>query len=82
MAKFIFNVGVSDIREASNIELQVPDDMTIWEYKTICVRMASAMGYSQKSIQSAFGPLESKKSNSEEYMRFLSLINEYTGSLI
>ena len=84
MAKFIFNNSVDDCREASNIELEVPHDMDIWEYKTICIRMAAAMGYSPISIEKAFGKVyETDKSN--EFKRFLSLIsstNEYSGSLI
>jgi hypothetical protein len=31
--------------------------MDINEYKVICVRMASAMGYGNKSIKNAFGDL-------------------------
>ena len=83
MAKLIFNSTVSDCREASIIEFNVPDDMDIWEYKTICIRMAAAMGYSNKSIEKAFGK-EYEESPSIEFKRFLSLIgeNEYSGSTI
>lgn len=42
-------------REASKIQFTVPDDMTIWEFKTMCVRLASAIGYTTKSIKTAFG---------------------------
>lgn len=42
-------------REASKIQLTVPVDMDIYEYRTICKRMAAAIGYTQKSIDSAFG---------------------------
>ena len=48
---------VEDIREAKEIELTVPDDMDINEFKVMCVRMASAMGYQEKSIQKSFGDL-------------------------
>lgn len=42
-------------REASKIEFTVPDDMNIWEYKVMCIRLASAIGYAPKSIDTAFG---------------------------
>tara|TARA_R110001592_G_scaffold144611_3_gene367886 strand:+ start:5616 stop:5843 length:228 start_codon:yes stop_codon:yes gene_type:complete len=45
----------SDGREASKIEFDVPADLTIEEYHTICVRMAHALGYHHKSISSKFG---------------------------
>jgi hypothetical protein len=61
MGKLIFNYTDKDFidssREASKIEFDVPDDMDINEYKVICVRMASAMGYGNKSIKNAFGDL-------------------------
>ena len=48
---------IDNNREASKIELTVPDDMNIQEYKVMCVRLASAMGYTEKTIQSGFGDL-------------------------
>ncbi len=60
MGKLIFRYTdelVSEIREAKEIELTVPDDMDINEFKVMCVRMASAMGYQEKSIQKGFGDL-------------------------
>lgn len=45
-------------REASKIELTVPSDMTIWEYRTICKRLASTIGYTDKSVESAFPYIE------------------------
>ena len=60
MGKLIFRYTdelVEDIREAKEIELTVPDDMDINEFKVMCVRMASAMGYQEKSIQNSFGDL-------------------------
>ena len=44
-------------REANKISLDVPDDMDINEYKLVCVRLAAAMGYSNKSIKRTFGDL-------------------------
>ena len=60
MGKLIFRYTdelVEEIREAKEIELTVPDDMDINEFKVMCVRMASAMGYQEKSIQKSFGDL-------------------------
>jgi|TARA_B100000900_G_C20347893_1_gene621048 hypothetical protein len=60
MGKLIFRYTdelVEEIREAKEIELTVPDDMDINEFKVMCVRMASAMGYQEKSIQKGFGDL-------------------------
>jgi len=60
MGKLIFRYTdelVEDIREAKEIELTVPDDMDINEFKVMCVRLASAMGYQEKSIQKSFGDL-------------------------
>ena len=61
MGKLIFNYTDKDFidnsREASKIEFDVPDDMDIHEFKVMCVRMASAMGYQEKSIQKGFGDL-------------------------
>ena len=60
MGKLIFRYTdelVEDIREAREIELTVPDDMDMNEFKVMCVRLASAMGYQEKSIQNSFGDL-------------------------
>mgnify|MGYP001243606573 FL=1 len=61
MGKIIFSYTDKEFlqsqREASKIELDVPDDMDIKEYKVMCVRLASAMGYHEKSIKRAFGDL-------------------------
>ena len=60
MGKLIFRYTdelLENCREASKIELNVPDDMDIQEFKVMCVRMASAMGYHPNSIDDAFGDL-------------------------
>ena len=54
MAKFIFIIDESDNREASKIEFDVPNDLDIWEYKRMCMRMGGAMGYTDESIKKAF----------------------------
>ena len=83
MAKLIFNIDNDNFREASNIELIVPDDMDIWEYKIMCTRLAAAMGYTESTIKRAFG--EEKYNHTEDELRirkFLEIINVYSGSLI
>ena len=55
MAKLIFITEDSENREASEIEFTIPNDLDIWEYKRVCIRMAGAMGYANLSIKKAFG---------------------------
>jgi hypothetical protein len=62
MAKLIFKYTedefIDNSREASEIEFTIADDLNIFEFKTICVRMASALGYHEESIKKAFGNLD------------------------
>jgi len=78
MAKFTFSIEEEDNREASKIEFEVPNDLDIWEYKRMCMRMAGAMGYASLSIKKAFGQ-EYLKNVKEELN--LILENAYSGSL-
>jgi len=55
MAKLIFITEDKNNREASKIQFEVPNDMDVWEYKRVCIRMAGAMGYASISIKKAFG---------------------------
>ena len=55
MGKLIYISEDSDNREANAITFEVVDDLTISEFKIICMRMASAMGYSQTIIEKSFG---------------------------
>jgi hypothetical protein len=62
MGKLIFRYTEEDNqkqlnREANEVELSVPDDMNINEFKVVCVRLAQALGYQQKSIEEGFGDL-------------------------
>lgn len=61
MAKLIFTYTDKDYiehnREASKIELDVPCDMDINEFKVVCVRLASAIGYGDTTIKKSFGDL-------------------------
>lgn len=83
MGKLIFTNDTEFNREATNIEFTLPDDMDIFEYRIMCIRMASAMGYGESSIQKAFGNEDDKIPNGElRYKEFLEILNVYTGSLL
>ena len=76
MAKLIFRYTdelLENCREASEIEFKVPDDMDIHEFKVMCVRMASSIGYTQGSIERAFGDLTW---GDEDVNTILDLFNE------
>jgi hypothetical protein len=78
MAKLIFIIDEEENREASKIEFEVPNDMDVWEYKRMCIRMAGAMGYTSLSVKKAFG---------QEYLRNVEqelnsiFENAYSGSI-
>tara|TARA_B110000503_G_scaffold119775_1_gene181862 strand:- start:591 stop:860 length:270 start_codon:yes stop_codon:yes gene_type:complete len=61
MGKLIFTYTDKDFiennREATKIELNVPDDMNIHEFKVVCIRLAASMGYTEKTITNGFGDL-------------------------
>jgi hypothetical protein len=78
MAKLIFIIEEQENREASKIEFEVPNDMDVWEYKRMCIRMAGAMGYTSLSIKKAFGQ-EYLKNVEEELNQIFQ--NAYSGSL-
>ncbi len=78
MAKLIFIIEEELNREASKIEFEVPNDMDIWEYKRMCIRMAGAMGYASLSVKKAFG--QEYLNNVEEELNQI-FQNAYSGSL-
>ena len=78
MAKLIFIIEEQENREASKIEFEVPNDMDVWEYKRMCIRMAGAMGYTSLSVKKAFGQ-EYLKNVEEELNTIFE--NAYSGSL-
>ena len=59
MAKLIFKYTKSDNfisnREPSKIQFNISDEMNITEFKVICMRLASSLGYHQNSITKEFG---------------------------
>jgi len=78
MAKFIFIIDEEENREASKIEFEVPNDMDVWEYKRMCIRMAGAMGYTSLSVKKAFGQ-EYLKNVEEELNTIFE--NAHSGSI-
>ena len=78
MAKFIFIIEEQENREASKIEFEVPNDMDVWEYKRMCIRMAGAMGYASLSVKKAFG--QEYLRNVEEELNSI-FENAYSGSI-
>ena len=79
MAKLIFIIEENQNREASKIEFEVPNDMDVWEYKRMCMRMAGAMGYTSLSVRKAFG-IEYKKDLDSEFNEILK--QAFSGSLV
>lgn len=72
MANFTFTIDETQNREASKISFDVPNDLDIWEYKRICIRMAGAMGYTDESIKKAFeDEYGDSKKDIEELKAFL-----------
>jgi hypothetical protein len=83
MGKLIFNIDDTEFnREASSVSFTVPDDMDIYEFKVMCIRLASALGYTNSSIKNAFGELYTESSSDLEFKEFLKSVNELTGSLL
>ena len=78
MAKLIFIIDEQENREASKIEFEVPNDMDVWEYKRMCIRMAGAMGYTSISVKKAFG--QEYLRNVEEELNTI-FENAYSGSI-
>ena len=79
MGKLIFSYTDKDFiensREASKIEFDVPDDMDIDEFKIVCIRLASAMGYGNKSIKKSFGDLVYGNEDKNELKELLYELN-------
>lgn len=78
MAKLIFKYteGLNEIREAHEIEFSVPNDMNINEFKIMCVRLASALGYHEQSINNSFGELNYGEDKDEQLKQLLNDIYE------
>ncbi len=49
-------------KEAQKVELEVREDMDIYDFKILCKRLAASLGYSYKSIEEAFDNKQPPKS--------------------
>ena len=49
-------------REAQKIEFEVPEDLSIQDFKRLCKRLAASLGYSYESIDEVFEHKEPPKS--------------------
>ena len=78
MAKFIFITDGEGNREASKIELQVPNDLNVFEFKNMCIRMASAMGYHPNSIGKAFETTKEIEQINKEIFSIFYDVDDYT----
>lgn len=47
--------GLFDVTEPTKITFDIPSGISIYDFKIICKRLASALGYNQESIGEAFG---------------------------
>lgn len=79
MAKLIYIADNHEIhREAKEIEFTISDDLDIYEFKRICQRLASAMGYHPHSIEQAFEYQESYITEEHNVSEILSVISSNT----
>ena len=53
MDKLVYHRG-DNTKEPNKIDFEFKDSLTAYEFRNICVRMASALGYSSSSIDNAF----------------------------
>lgn len=83
MAKLIYISDNQNIhREAKEIELTFSDDLDIYEFKIVCQRMASAMGYHHESIQRGFGSNEKYIKQEQSVSDLMGVMSFNTGSKI
>ena len=52
-------------KEAQKVELEVREDLDIYEFKTLCKRLAASLGYNYKSIEEAFENNKSQNKNKQ-----------------
>jgi len=55
MAKLIYELEQDDfISEASKVEFTISQDLDIYEFHTMCIRLAHSIGFHPDSIDDAF----------------------------
>lgn len=85
MAELKYISNNPENREAFEVNFDIPDDLTINEFKIMCIRMAHSIGYSHSSIEKTFGKesevIDSDK-RTEELLRTLGVESPHlTGSI-
>jgi len=70
--KLIYHRG-GKTKEAKRIEFEIPKGMTCEEFKIICIRMAHALGYHEKTVRKSFGNIQD--ANKENDKRQLLLFD-------
>jgi len=72
MAKLTYTRDESDfMTEASKIEFTISEDMDIYEFHTMCIRLAHSLGYHHQSIQDAFGETHDHPKQSDNEKEFI-----------
>lgn len=66
--KIIYLRG-DDSKEAKKIEFDVPSNLTIKQFKIICRRLASSLGYGPNAIEKEFG--KDKEVGNEKQLKLL-----------
>jgi len=75
MARLEYKSDYIDNREMSKIIFEFSDDLTIDEFKIICKRLASAIGYADGSIKTTFGD-DTSPNIDEEYKELIKSVFE------
>ncbi len=52
-------------REAQKVEFEVPEDLSIQDFKRLCKRLAASLGYSYESIREEFDNKQPPKTNKQ-----------------
>ena len=67
MDRIIYERSGDNVKEANKIEFEFASDLTIDEFKRICIWLAGALGYHNNNILAAFGEesLEPNQKNSK-----------------
>ena len=76
MAKIIYKLTESETlqysREANEITFDIDDDLTIDEFKVVCMRLAAALGYAPKSIKGSFGTIDDPHHDMKDLIKILN----------
>ena len=59
------------LREPETITFTFENDLNIYEFKTMCMRLAAAIGYVEGSIERAFGSESSDNTNNIKLPDFI-----------